>query len=251
MRSAQRAFTLVELLVVIGIIALLISILLPTLGRARDQAAAVQCMSNLRQLGTVIQMYTSENRGKFLPPYRIPEQTQSYPAGGAYYCTWIPAKYVKDNIKVMYCPTDNFVNAGTGAPRPVFKRLYTNITDSTYSYSMNLSLPRKKDPVYPAPWDHVYYNPRLLTGIRNSAEAMFFMETAISAALNPASPANQFRFDHQKRSSMNILFADGHADIRSKEKVLPAVWTDNTTWHKDFRSFWFGAPDRSAALVFP
>lgn len=59
----HSAFTLVELLVVIGIIAVLISILLPTLGRARSQAQAVQCMSNMRQWGVAFTMYTSANKG--------------------------------------------------------------------------------------------------------------------------------------------------------------------------------------------
>ncbi|HZZ42463.1 MAG TPA: prepilin-type N-terminal cleavage/methylation domain-containing protein [Tepidisphaeraceae bacterium] len=65
MRRRKNGFTLVELLVVIGIIALLISILLPALNRARENANRISCSSNLRQISMAFVMYTNENKGWF------------------------------------------------------------------------------------------------------------------------------------------------------------------------------------------
>src|SRR5687767_4948897 len=75
--GAARAggFTLVELLVVIGIIALLVAILLPSLNKAREQANKAKCLSNLRSLGQAMVLYANDHKD------RLPNST---PIGSAY-----------------------------------------------------------------------------------------------------------------------------------------------------------------------
>ena len=103
-RTAGGAFTLVELLVVIGIIAVLISILLPALGRARQAASAIKCGSNLRQIATGALMYINDNDGKMVP----------YVTGGNQYWPLLITPYLKDR-DVWKCPS---FPRDTGLPTP-------------------------------------------------------------------------------------------------------------------------------------
>lgn len=66
--NGARAFSLVEILVVLGLIALLISLLLPAIQKARTQSKAVACQSNLRQIGQAMLIYANSNRGWLFPP---------------------------------------------------------------------------------------------------------------------------------------------------------------------------------------
>jgi prepilin-type N-terminal cleavage/methylation domain-containing protein/prepilin-type processing-associated H-X9-DG protein len=250
----KSAFTLVELLVVIGIIALLISILLPSLNKAREAAMATQCMSNMRQIGLAVSNYSSENRG-FLPPYRstaaAPYETMPY------YFQHIPAVYYREDPRVMICPSDDlYIRSSVPQKRGPYPRMNTGIKDSYYSYAMNYCVPKRGTAVYKTPslaavyWDQ--FNPSSRTFVRKSSNCALFLETDESAALSYRTPASYFRFQHQRKTAMNIVFVDGHVESRFRKDTLPgSPATDPAQWPVGFRDFWFGRGDVNDQVLLP
>jgi len=170
---ARRAFTLVELLVVVGIIAVLVAILLPALQRARDQAQLVACLSNIRQVGMVaIGMYANDHNGKVTPlvgirsgftglggygiaKYSLGWQVRSdnYPPGNPYNAmfadliqAYLDPSNTRDNPKftreyspVFYCAADWVGLDGTnwGGGRPGW---WANNLFREFSWRMNYSV---------------------------------------------------------------------------------------------------------------
>jgi prepilin-type N-terminal cleavage/methylation domain-containing protein len=173
-RRRRAAFTLVELLVVIGIIALLIAILLPALSKAKDSANRTACLSNLRQLSMGTIMYANANRGCF--PHTAPN---SGSVQAADWVVWRTGQNLSDSAlaqylggmseKMLRCPVDQV----EGHKNTAYK----------YSYVMNSELGAWNDNASPQTYfqqatnyDAISDIAIKLTDVRNSSEKIMFYE---------------------------------------------------------------------------
>ncbi|MBI2432752.1 MAG: prepilin-type N-terminal cleavage/methylation domain-containing protein [Candidatus Hydrogenedentes bacterium] len=106
-RRGTCGFTLVEILVVVAIIALLAGLLLPALGRARESARIATCASNVKQMGTVFQVYADENNGRWVP--RMVPYTQHYSPSASLHSSfdgvYLYPEYFNDH-RIILCPSD-------------------------------------------------------------------------------------------------------------------------------------------------
>jgi prepilin-type N-terminal cleavage/methylation domain-containing protein/prepilin-type processing-associated H-X9-DG protein len=215
----RKAFTLVELLVVIGIIALLISILLPALGRAKEQANWVKCMSNMRMVGQSFQMYTSNNKGRFptagagTKPHDwiFWEDEPPTPGDPRHLDKSMIAPYlgIPVNREVLQCPSDDVYNRRSG----VFYR---------FSYSSNYFITRLPADSWPGVYGLGETNqPLKVTDIVSPSDKILLIDETAQTVddgcwawmekPNPGDGQNIISNRHMKRQELLLLKKDPNA----------------------------------------
>ena len=144
-RQTAAGFTLVELLVVIGIIALLISILLPALSKAREAANRVLYLSNLRQISMGLTAYAADNKGTF-PTRRVPGDPNRWPEP-IFFNQWVPWTMVYAGQATL---TD--ARACWGEPKSIFRCPSNPCIGAINGYATHYAYNQELSPDGPEDW---------------------------------------------------------------------------------------------------
>jgi prepilin-type N-terminal cleavage/methylation domain-containing protein/prepilin-type processing-associated H-X9-DG protein len=251
-----RAFTLLEVLVVVAVIALLMAILLPSLSNARQQARRVLCQSNLHQLNVGINVYVESQRGRFMPTLAnghiiwggqegtgaVP--TFRYPNAPRYVNRSLGLDpRIRAGAEVFHCPNDNGYSA-TGA-KTTFEFCGTSYFTNDMLIGQNAaSMPKSTMPCY-ATRQKINSGNMLknLNRSRISNDSKLVLVGDASWALsynptyNPPDPQTNCPSWHNAPRFHNMGFLDGHVAFLEVRKgmyntpswtVLPLseLWTD-------------------------
>jgi len=213
--SRRKAFTLVELLVVIGIIAMLIAILLPALNRAKEAANRVVCGSNLRQLGLVFRNYQSDNKG-FLPcaghdPGCLsPNRAWIFWWEKDQYTGALITPYLTKNAakKLLICPSD---------PQGVRPYPYSYIVNSQVflRWSQQATPFKVARMIVDRPADKIMiveHNPKYIN------KGCFDIDEDVRSGF-----AGEMLSPHHGKYKANVLYADGHVEFVDRNIIVRAV----------------------------
>lgn len=256
--TRRVAFTLVELLVVIGIIALLIGILMPALSAARRQARATACLSNLRVLGQSFAMYVADNKGILPQPAQDGDiSNTSVRAAVMWYSALDP--YLNRNLKFGGGTANtNYILIKQD---PIFPSLDENTASGsvTKTYQMNVFLGDYPNSPYTAAVMNTLYgggsgstrNVVQWTKIAKLREptrlVVLFDAVGRDCAKRLPAPGNSgnhtdFGGDeknvglrHGRNDTANVLFADFHASpVRQEIMLYNTGAHEYNTWHYEF-----------------